>query len=292
MDTFNKLIAGKRAIVTDGATGTQLSARGLPVDTAPEVWNIERPDAVRAVAESYVDAGAGLILTNTLGGTRFKLAHSGLDSRVIDVNCAGAKAAKEAATGRALVFASVGPTGGMMEPLGDLIESDVVAAFAEQAKGLVAGGVDGFCIESFSDLAEAKAALAGIRSVSKRPVVVSLTFSKGARGYATMMGVTPEQAAREIEAAGADAVGANCGIGSAQGVEIAKLMQTATKLPLWVKPNAGLPQLVNGKTVFPETPEEFVKNALLIAKLGVKFVGGCCGTTPAHIRLLASSLSV
>ena len=290
MDTLKKLLAGKGTLVTDGATGTQLAARGLPDGVVPEVWDLERPDDVRAVAASYVEAGSDVILTNTFGATRFKLAHSGLEKRVLDVNRAAAKAAKEAAGGKALVFASVGPTGGMIEPLGDLAEADVISAFAEQARGLVEGGVDGFCIESFSDLAEAKAALKGIREASTLPVVVSLTFSKGARGYATLMGVSPEQAARELEAAGADAVGANCGIGSAQGVEIAQLMRPATKLPLWIKPNAGLPQLVDGKTIFPESPEEFVKNALRIAKAGVAFVGGCCGTTPAHIRLFSQKL--
>ena len=290
MDAFKRRMTGPNILIADGATGTQLTARGLPVEVAHEVWNLKRPDEVRAVAASYVAAGADVILTNTLGGTRFKLEHAGLAARVEEVNRAAAALAKEAAGEKALVFASIGPTGELLEPLGEVTEADAVAAFAEQVRGLVAGGVDGFCIESFSDLAEAKAALRAARENSSLPAVVSMTFAKGARGYATMMGVTPEQAARELDAAGADVVGANCGVGSEQAVDIARLMRPATKLPLWIKPNAGLPRLVGGKTVFPESPEEFVAHAVAIARAGAKFVGGCCGTTPAHIRLLAETL--
>ena len=290
MNEFRKRLTAPGALVTDGATGTELARRGLAADPAYEVWNIESPDDVRAVAASYVAAGADIILTNTLGGTRIKLEKAGLADRTVDINRRAAEIAKEAGGDRALVFASVGPTGELVEPLGELAAEAAVAAFAEQVRALVAGGVDGFCIESFSDLVEAKAALQAVRENSKLPTVVSLTFEKGARGYATMMCVTPERAAKELEAAGADVVGANCGVGSAQAVDIARLMKSATKLPLWIKPNAGLPQLIGGKTVFPESPEEFVANVRKIVAAGAKFVGGCCGSTPAHIRLLARSL--
>jgi 5-methyltetrahydrofolate--homocysteine methyltransferase len=303
MNDFRKRLAAPGVLITDGAWGTELARRGLPAGVAPESWNIERPDDVRAVAAGYVAAGADVILTNTFGGTRIKLAKTGLDAKAAEVNRLGARLSKEAALvpserergDRALVFASIGPTGELVEPLGELTEDAAVAAFAEQVRALVAGGVDGFCIESFSDLVEAKAALRAVRSVgathaSPLPAVVSLTFEKGARGYATMMGVTPERAAKELEAAGADVVGANCGVGSAQAVDIARLMKSATSLPLWIKPNAGLPRLVGGQTVFPESPEEFVANVREIVRAGAKFVGGCCGSTPAHIRRLAASL--
>ncbi len=297
MNDLRKRLGEGRVLITDGATGTELSRRGLPPGVAPEAWNIERPDDVRAVAVAYVAAGADVILTNTFGGTRLKLEKSGLAARTADVNRLGARISKEAAGDRAFVFASVGPTGELLEPLGELTQERALEAFAEQVCALALGGVDGFCIESFSDLAEAKVALLAVRENSTLPVVVSLTFEKGppredsgqAR-YATMMGVTPEQAARELESAGADAVGANCGVGSAQAVEITRLMKSATELPLWIKPNAGLPTLVGGRTVFPETPEEFAANARKIVRAGARFVGGCCGSTPAHIRAVAASL--
>ena len=290
MNDFRRRLAGAGVLIADGAWGTELAWRGLAPGIAPEAWNVERPDEVRAVAAAYVAAGADVILTNTFGGTRFKLSKAGLADRTADVNRFGAQISKDAAAGNALVFASIGPTGELIEPLGEISEGAAEAAFAEQVRALVAGGVDGFVIESFSDLGEAKGALKAVRENSTLPAVVSLTFEKGARGYATMMGVTPEQAAKELEAAGVAAVGANCGIGSAQAVEIARLMKPATRLPIWIKPNAGLPQLVQGKTVFPETPDEFAANGVLIARAGASIIGGCCGSTPEHIRRLAASL--
>lgn len=291
MNDLKNILSGTRARVADGAWGTELSRRGLPPGTAPEAWNLSHPDEVREVGSAYVEAGAGIILTNTFGGSSFKLEKASLAGQVAEVNREGARISKRAAGTRALVFASIGPTGELLDPLGDLAESDAVAAFAEQAGALAAGGVDGFVIESFSDLAEAKAALRAVREVSKLPVVVSLTFAKDARGFATMMGVTPEEAARELEAAGADAVGANCGIGSAQAVEITRLMKAATALPIWIKPNAGLPKLVGGKTVFPESPEEFAANLREAVNAGASIVGGCCGSTPEHIRRLVAALA-
>jgi len=298
MKDLNALLAAKRVLLSDGAWGTQLSQRGLQPGECPEQWNFDRRDDVKAVASSYVGAGSDIILSNTFGGNPIKLAKAGLKGKTREVNRLGANISKEAAGDRALVFASVGPTGEFMEPLGDITEQQMIDCFAEQIRGLVEGGADGIVIETFTDLGEAKAALRAAREVvgaghcfppacGKLPVVISMTYSRGPAGFATMMGVRPDQAARELEAAGVDLVGSNCGTGIADMIEVAALMRPTTKLPLWIKPNAGLPQLVNGKTIFRETPEQMAAQFPALVKAGANVVGGCCGTTPEHIRQLA-----
>ena len=283
MADWQARLEAKKLLIADGAWGTELAKLGLAAGESPERLNLEQPDMVRQVAASYVDAGADIILTNTFGGNTIKLAKAGLADRVADVNRIGAELSKEAADDRALVFASVGPTGEMMAPLGEVSEDEMVAAFAAQVKGLAAGGADGIVIESMSDLGESKAALRAVRDNADLPVVVSLTYSHGPGGHATMMGVRPEQAATEFEAAGAQIVGANCGQGIEKFVEIARIMHSATTLPLWMKANAGLPELVNGETVFRESPEFMAGYVRALVEAGASIVGGCCGTTPEHI---------
>jgi 5-methyltetrahydrofolate--homocysteine methyltransferase len=289
MNGWKERLAAKRLLIADGALGTELAKRGLAAGETPERWNLDRSSEVLAVARSYVEAGADIILTNTFGGSPLKLAKVGLQAQVAEVNFRGVELAKEAAGGKALVFASIGPTGEFMAPAGTIEEAEMVACFAEQVRAIAAASPDGIVMETMSDLGEAKAALRAIRENSNLPAVVSMTFQKGARGYATMMGVTPAQAAEALEAAHADMVGANCGAGIDDIVEVARLMRPATTLPLWFKPNAGLPQLIDGKTVFGETPETMVKRLADLVKAGASVVGGCCGTTPDHIRLFVAA---
>ncbi len=291
MSAFAELLDERKVLVSDGAWGTQFAARGLGAGAAPETWNLERPDEVRAVAAAYVEAGADIVLTNTFGGSRPKLQKAGLAGELAEVNRRGAEFSKEAAGGKALVFASIGPTGEFIQPLGTLSVDQVVAIFAEQVAALAAGGADGIVIETMTDLGEAKAALKAAKDNTSLPVVASMTFEKGAVGYATIMGVTPERAAEELAAAGADAVGANCGAGIDNVIEIVRLMKGATGLPIWAKPNAGLPELVKGQTVFRETPEQMAARAGQLVEAGARIVGGCCGTTPQHIRALAAALA-
>ena len=277
-------------LVADGAWGTLLAQRGLPPGTAPEQWNLARPGEVEAVARAYVEAGAQIVLTNTFGGSPWKLAKAGLGGRAAEVNRRGAELSKRAAGGRALVFASVGPTGEFLAPLGTHAAADFEACFAEQIAACAQGGADGLVLETMTALEETLAALAAARKAAPRlPVAACMTFDRGARGYATMMGVAPERAARELAAAGADLVGSNCGSGIGPMVEVARLMRAATDRPLWFKPNAGAPHLVDGKTVFRETPEEMAGRAADLIAAGARVIGGCCGTTPAHIRALAAA---
>jgi 5-methyltetrahydrofolate--homocysteine methyltransferase len=284
--TIDQLLENGRIAIADGAWGTQLSERGLQAGEAPEAWVLHQPDAVREVAQAYVDAGAEIILTNTFGGSRLKLAKCDLADGVSEINRRAVELSKDAAGETALVFASMGPTGEFMEPLGLVSEEEMVDVFAEQAEAIVAGGTDGILVETMTDLGEAKAALKAAKSCFDGPVVVSLTFDKGPRGYATMMGVTPERAAQELQVAGADIIGSNCGHGIENMIEVIALMRGATDLPLWAKPNAGMPKLIAGKTVFTQTPEETAAHFAALVEAGARIIGGCCGTTPEHIRAL------
>jgi len=285
---FHETLDEKKILISDGAWGTQLAARGLQAGECPERWNLDRPADVQAVAAGYVEAGSDIILTNTFGGSRLKLEKAGLGDKVAEINRLGASISKEAASGRAFVFASVGPTGEFMQPLGTITEKEMVACFAEQVEALVEGGADGIVIETMSDLAEAKAALKAVRDCCSLPVVVSMTFESGPGGFATIMGVNPERAAQALAEAGPDMVGSNCGSGIRHMIEVARLMRPATSLPLWFKPNAGLPELVNGKTVFRETPEEMARHFAELVDAGANVIGGCCGTTPRHISALVA----
>ncbi|MGM0491801.1 MAG: homocysteine S-methyltransferase family protein [Armatimonadota bacterium] len=289
MTTIDQLLEQKKVLIADGAWGTELSRRGLEPGEAPESWVLRQPDAVREVAQGYVDAGAEIILTDTFGGSRFKLAKSDLEDQVAEINRRAVELSQDAAGDAALVFASIGPTGEFMEPLGLVSEQEMIETFGEQVEAMVAGGTDGILVETMTDLGEAKGALLAAREHFDGPVVVSMTFDRGPKGYATMMGVTPEHAAEELQAAGADIVGSNCGHGIENMIEVIDLMSGATDLPLWAKPNAGMPQLVDGDTVFTQSPEETAAHFAELAGAGARIIGGCCGTTPEHIRALVEA---
>jgi len=287
MGLWKSRLEKEKILIADGGWGTELQKRGLAPGEAPEAWNLSRPEEVGAVARSYVDAGADIILTNTFGGSPPKLAKVGLEGKVMEINRRGAALSKQAAGDRALVFASIGPSGEFMAPLGTISEADMVKGFGEQARALAEGGADGILVETMMDLGEAKAALRAAKESTSLPVAVTLTFNKGPKGYATMMGIRPEQAAAELEKAGAEIVGANCGAGIDVMIELMGLIRSATSLPIWCKPNAGLPELVEGKTIYRETPEMMASKLRSLVKAGASIVGGCCGTTPAHIRAFA-----
>lgn len=286
---WQTLLKSQGYLVADGAMGTQLIRRGLPPGTPPEAWNLENPDTVADVARAYVEAGARIVLTNTLGATRWKLERPGLADRTAEVNRAATEAARSGAGDRAAVFVSVGPTGEFMAPLGTRSEEAFIDAFAEQIAACADAGADGICIETMTALEEALAALKAARRACDLPVVASMTFDPGPKGFATMMGVTPEQAARALEEAGADVIGSNCGNGIAGHVEVARLLRPATRRPVWIKSNAGRPELIDGQTVFRETPDEMASQVPALLAAGADIIGGCCGTTPQHIRAMAAA---
>jgi methionine synthase I (cobalamin-dependent) len=269
-------------VLTDGALGTQLQARGLQPGECPDAWNLSRPAEVEAVIRSYVEAGSEIVLTNTFRANRVALEGYGLARKIEDINLQGVELARRAAAGRAVVFASVGPSGKMFAT-GEVTEADLRQTFAEQAKILAAAGVDGFAIETMSDLEEAKVAVAALRETGL-PVVASLVFDSGKDKDRTITGVTPEQAAQELTAAGADVIGANCGRGIAGYISVCQRLHTSTERPIWIKPNAGLPEMIEGKVVYKTTPEEFAGFVPALLQAGASFIGGCCGTGPEFIR--------
>jgi len=285
------MLKEKHILLADGAWGTEFAKKGVEPGDCPELLNIERPDLVREIASSYVEAGSDIILTNTFGGSPPKLTKYGLENRLEELNEAGIRISMEAAQGKALVFASFGPTGEFLAPLGLVTESEMTAYFTRQVKAGVAEGADGFLFETMSDLSEITCAIRAVKDNSDLPLVCSMTFNKGLKGYATMMGVEPQQAAEALEAAGADVVGSNCGSGILDIIDVAKLMRPATGLPLWIKPNAGLPELINGVTVYRETPDEMASHIPELIETGATIIGGCCGTTPDHIRKFREMLN-
>ena len=272
-------------VVTDGAWGTQLQARGLPIGACPDEWNLTEPAKVEEVAAAYVAAGSRVILTNTFGANRIRLAEFNLTSQVAEINRRGAAISKRAAGQQALVFASIGPTGKMLVA-GDVTEDELRSAFTEQAQALKEGGADALVIETMAELEEAQLALTAAQTTGL-PVVVCMTFDTGGR---TMMGVAPDQAARQFTTAGADMIGSNCGNGIAAFIPICEALRAATDLPIWIKANAGQPEYADGKVVYRITPEEFAGHAPALRNAGANFIGGCCGTTPGHLQALIRQL--
>lgn len=285
--TIQELIAGGPVLV-DGAWGTELQARGLEPGACPDAWNLTRPEAVAEVARAYVEAGSRVILTNTFRANRIALAPEGLATSVAEINRAGARISKSAAGGSALVFASIGPSGKLLLS-GEVTEEDLAAAFTEQARALAEGGADALLVETMADLEEARIAVAAARSTGL-PVVASMVFDCGKNKDRTMTGVTPEQAAAGLGAAGADVIGANCGNGIAGYVPVCRRLRGATNLPIWIKANAGMPELIDGRAAYRTTPQEFASHVAALIEAGATFIGGCCGTGPAFIRAIGGAL--
>ncbi len=274
-------------LVGDGAWGTQLMQRGLPEGRPPEWFALERPDLIEDVARLYVEAGADLVTTDTFGGNSFRLALHGLGTEHERINRQAVEAVRRAVAGRALVSASVGPSGRLLEPFGDVSPQALETAFAEQIAVLAEAGADLVCVETMSDLTEAVAAVRAAKRVAPGlPVMATMTFERTPRGYFTVMGVGVEAAAAGLAAAGADVVGSNCGAGIEDMVEIARVMAGVATLPLAFQPNAGLPETRAGELVYHQSPEQMAARVPELLALGVAIVGGCCGTTPNHVRAL------
>jgi methionine synthase I (cobalamin-dependent) len=284
-----KLFADDAWVLTDGAWGTQLQARGLPIGACPDEWNLSRPEAVEAVARSYVDVGSRVILTNTFGANRILLERNGLADRTAEVNRTGAAISKRAAAGKALVFASIGPTGRMVM-MEDETHDEIAAVFEEQALALAEGGADALVVETMADLVEATIAVRAAKKTGL-PVVACMVYGSGADGDRTMMGVSIEEAAEGLADAGADVIGSNCGQGVEGFIKVCKRLRAATKLPIWMKPNAGLPIMEGDKTVYKTTPAEFAAALPALRAAGAKFIGGCCGTSPDFLRAAREALS-
>lgn len=290
--SLGALLASGQPIVADGAMGTMLFSLGLQRGESPERWNIERPDAVRTVYRAYIEAGSQIILTNTFGGNRLRLAMHHLENRVTEINQAAAQAARleaDAAAHPVAVGGSIGPTGHMLAPMGTLEFDDAAGIFEEQARALIAGGVDVLWIETMSDLEEIRAAIEGARRVDPSfPLTATLTFDTKGR---TMMGTTPEQALNTLSQWGVIALGANCGNGPDElETAVRRMREAGAALPLIAKANAGLPHMQGDTPVYDATPEVMAAYALRVADLGARIIGACCGSTPDHIRAISHAL--
>lgn len=272
--------------VTDGVYGTELQKQGLLAGGCAELLNLAHPAAVEAVARSYVQAGSDVIMTNSLVAHRFGLAAHGAAGRAAQIARAAAEISCRAAKGTAAeVLGSFGPTGKVLM-MGEVSEDDVAAAFGETAAALAEGGAEAIVLETFNDLAEAEVALKAAKQACGLPVVVSLAFAYGPDKTRTMMGNTPADLAAMAVANSADAVGANCGIGPDVAVRLTAMLREACDLPIWIKPNAGLPVVKDGKTTFPMGPAEFASFVPALIAAGASFIGGCCGCGPEHIRAI------
>ncbi|MBN1313900.1 MAG: homocysteine S-methyltransferase family protein [Anaerolineales bacterium] len=276
-------------LIADGSTGAVLMAAGLPAGTPPEIWNVENPEQILQLHQSYLDAGSQIILTNTFGGSRIKLEMAGLGDRTVELNRHAVKLAQKAAGDRAYVAGDIGPTGELMSPMGKLTYERAFEVFKEQVQAQVEVGVDLIWIETMSDLDEARAAVMGAIQTTTLPVFCSLSFGPKGR---TMMGLRASQAAQELWALGLAAIGANCGEGIPPVLEaLQQMREVLPNAPLIAKPNAGLPRLVGDKTVYDMTPGDFAANAPVFIELGAQILGGCCGSTNEHIAAVATAVS-
>lgn len=277
-------------LISDGATGTYLQDHGLESGGCPEEFNSTQPEVVQGMAKDYFDAGSDLVLTNSFGANRFMLKKYGHGQRVAELNRLAAQHARSQAPPGRYVLGSIGPTGEFLEPLGPVSQAEMLEAFTEQAVALEEGGADGVVIETMTALDEAKLAIKAAKENTNLAVMCTMTFDPGPRGFFTMMGVTPKQSVQELENAGADVVGANCGNGIEVMVQVAEELRGATDGYLLLHSNAGIPQFKDGEIIYPESPEFMAQRFKALAGLGINILGGCCGTGPEHIRALALAL--
>jgi 5-methyltetrahydrofolate--homocysteine methyltransferase len=287
MIPFRERLLQPGIILADGAMGTMLLERGVKPGDCPERINLDNPPLLEEIARRYHAAGAEIVQTNTFGGSPLALSRHGLESRMEEINARGVAAARRAVSDHAYVSASFGPSGRLLEPYGDTSEAVIFEAFRSQAAVLVAEGVDIVCVETMIDMAEAVLAVRAIRSVSASiPIIATMTFEQTPRGFFTVMGTDIPGAAEGLRAAGADIVGANCGNGIVAMAAIARDFRACTAIPVAVRANAGLPRMEDGKPLYPESPAFMADESRAIIALGVKIIGGCCGTTPEHVAAL------
>ncbi|MDQ3906778.1 MAG: bifunctional homocysteine S-methyltransferase/methylenetetrahydrofolate reductase [Acidobacteriota bacterium] len=287
MDNFRELLDADHVTVFDGAVGTMLYAKGVYINRSYDELNLTSPDLVREVHEEYVRAGAEVIETNTFGATAHKLGQYGLEGSLREINATAVRLAREASRDSAYVAGAIGPLGLRIEPYGPTSFEEARAMFRQQAEALLEGGVDLFIIETFSDISEMREALRAVREVSDLPVVAQMTVQMDGN---TLFGTTPEVIAARLDEWGADVVGLNCGVGPAIVLSAIEKMRAVTRRKLSAQPNAGLPRDVQGRQFYMCSPEYMAKYAKRLIQAGVKFVGGCCGTTPAHIKLIADAV--
>ncbi|MCG3215809.1 MAG: homocysteine S-methyltransferase family protein [Candidatus Heimdallarchaeota archaeon] len=274
----------ERIIILDGALGSLLISQGLPAGMPPEIWNITNPDNIKRIHKEYFDAGSDVVLTNTFGGSRLKLLAHKQGNSIEEYNKKAVELAREVCSNEGYIAGDIGPSGVFLPPVGQATIEDFEENFAEQSQILSDAEVDLFFIETMVDLKEAETAVKVAKSVSNLPIFASITYQKTKKGYYTIMGDSVEQCVNVLERAGADAIGANCTIGSDDMIDLIPQIKQFTQLPIISKPNAGKPQLIQGETVYQASPKEFADDILQMVKSGSCIVGGCCGSNPEFIK--------
>lgn len=282
-----------KVMLLDGATGSQLISRGLKAGECPELWNLTRKDDLKEVAAMYFNAGSDAVLTNTFGGSLIKLKNYGLEQQLYALNYEGVKNAIAVKPSGKFVIGSVGPSGAMLEPYGDANEEEVTRSFALQVKAMADAGADGFLLETFIDSNEVQCAINAIRQECDLPFIISMTYTKGADNYHTMMGTSIEEAVSMFEHSGAFAIGSNCGNGLGNMIEVGtRLRKASAAIRIMVKPNAGEPVMRDGQVNYSEDPSFFAQQAGKLLSFNPSFLGGCCGTTQEHIKALRKIIDV
>ncbi len=281
-------IIGEKIILLDGGFGTELIARGFPQGACPETWNVEKPDVVKEIHRNYFDAGSDVVLTNSFGGSKIKLESSGQGNKCYELNRAAAQIANETKPEGRFVAGSMGPIGKFLKPVGEYEEDAFENAYAEQARGLSDGGVDFLLIETQYDIMEALCALRGARKVTDKPVFVTITFTKGPRGYFTIMGNSVGQCVEELEKEEVPVIGTNCTLNSEEMVDVIGLFREATSLPIIAQANAGKPSVSGeGEVSYEQTIEDYLGFIPQMIQNGASLIGGCCGTNPEYIKRMA-----
>jgi len=274
----------KRIVILDGAMGSLLMDQGLPPGDPPDFWNISNPEKVQKIHKSYFEAGSDAVLTNTFGSSMLKMMAYKHGNSIEDYNKKGVELAKEICPEQGYVAGDIGPCGGYLPPVGTTSVEEFYNNSLEQARYLSEAGVDFFVVETMMDIKEAEAAVRAIKEISKLPILASITYKKTKKGFFTIMGNSVEHCVKVLEEAGSDIIGTNCTLGSDEMVELIPMIKEQTNLPISVKPNAGQPQLIDGKTVYNATPENFARDISSMIDAGASVVGGCCGSNPEFIK--------
>ena len=289
-ELLNRIYEGE-TIISDGGTGTYLQKNGLEPGGCPEEFNVSHPEVIKKMAREYFEAGSDMVLTNSFGGSVFRQKHYGFEDSVFKFNKLAAQLAKSQAPEHGFVCGSLGPTGEFLRPLGLVSNQEMYDSFKNQALALEEGGADCVVIETMLDIDETSIALQAVRENTSMLAMATMTFDLGPRGFFTMMGVTPEDAAKKLEQSGAQVIGANCGNGIERMIEIASKMRNSTDQPMMINCNAGIPSLVSGEILYPETPEYMAEQFMKLKDVGVNIIGGCCGTSPEHIKALSNAIN-
>lgn len=274
-------------LVSDGAIGTLLFQYGLTPGDCPESVNINNPDQLYTIAKLYLEVGADIIQTNTLGGSPVKLADYGLEDRTVEINQTAVSSVRKAVGNQAYVLGSVGPSGKILQPYGDFDPEEIYQSYIRQITVLIESGVDIICVETMTDLQEASLAVKAAKSINAHiPVMATMTYDDLPQGFYTIMGISIKAAVDGLSQAGADIIGSNCGNGLVKMIEIARELKSMTTKPVLIQSNAGLPKTIDGQLTYHETADFFAENVPALVETGVEIIGGCCGTTPEHIKAI------